>query len=637
MKYNYLQQIESSASFLSTEIFRIYYSRIPKEVDMNAKSTHGSHFYLDNQHDTDNHPETQEPAFIQKPLHLVEPHLNPKDNENQTSFSAENLNPELVDTMLTSRPENNIHPIDNPEIEKKEATTYSDPAEGESANNLSHSQASHNLEITNNTVDSDSALDHNPQMSESDSEVKVSEEETVPIVAPALTSIVLEDDKNEIKFDSPASEVPKEQEDNTATPPEPVKIDHDKIEVEYDSVNPMELDDNPIKVKFDSLVEPVSEEVDKDRSTLVEPAGIADNQTEVKVDSLARIEEERQLEKEALYENTFSLFHKLATPEKDLTSTVEETASAATTQEPESESLNTVTMKAGACLSSEREKSKLSVQQVADKLYLDVNLIKALEADNYEQLPPPIFIRGYIRNYAKLLEIPAEPLLTAYERSGQAAISTPVITPQLTPKKQTNSSDWRFKAVTYTIIITLMMLMALWQYYPTSIPESQETAVNVPEGPAWENFQPLETPPTYPPAIIGTNPASSLNALNPSEETQPAAVTTTSPSEVQPATTEPTATSTEEPPAAPEPQSQSLQVHFKQAVWVHLTDSKGKTFYNRIGKGGEVLSIQEGTPPFYLNVGNEGLQIEYQGTVKNITDYPKQKNKSKTFIIGGNE
>ena len=616
MKYNYLQQIESSASFLSTEIFRIYYSRIPKEVDMNATSTHGSQFYLDNQHDTDNHSEIQEPAFIQKPLHLVEPHLNPKDNENQTNLSAENLNPELVDTMLTSRPENNIHPTDNPEIEKEEVTAYYAPVKGESVNNLSHSQASHNLEITNNT--------------------KVSEEETVSIVAPALTPIALGDDKNEVKFDSLVSEVPKEKEDNTATPLEPVMIDHDKIEVEYDSVNSMEIDENPIKVKFDSVVEPVPEEVDKDRSTLVEPTGIADNQTEVKVDSLARIEEERPLEKEALYENTFSLFHKLATPEKDLTSIVEETASAATTQEPESESLNTVTMKAGACLSSEREKSKLSVQQVADKLYLDVNLIKALEADNYEQLPPPIFIRGYIRNYAKLLEIPADPLLTAYERSGQAAISTPVITPQLAPKKQTNSSDWRFKAVTYTIIITLMMLMALWQYYPTSISEPQET-VNVPEGPAWENFQPLETPPTYPPAIVETNPDSSLNALSPSEEIQPAAVTTTSPSEVQPVTTEPTATTTEEPLAAPEPQSQSLQVHFKQAVWVHLTDSKGKTLYNRIGKGGEVLSIQEGTPPFYLNVGNEGLQIEYQGTVKNITDYPKQKNKSKTFIIGGNE
>ncbi|NJO18183.1 MAG: helix-turn-helix domain-containing protein [Thioploca sp.] len=635
MKYNYLQQIESSASFLSTEIFRIYYSRIPKEVDMNATSTHGSQFYPDNQHDTDNHPETQEPAFIQKPLHLVEPHLNPKDNETQTNLSAENLNPELVDTMLTSRPENNIHPIDNPEIEKKEVTAYYDPTEGESVNNLSHSQASHNLEITNNTVASDSAPDHHPQMSGSDSlvhpgEVKVSEEETVPIVAPALTPIALEDDKNEIKFDSLANEVPKEQEDNIATPPEPVKIDHDKIEVEYDSVNPMEIDDNPIKVKFDSLVEPVPEEVDKDRSTLVEPAGIADNQTE--------IEEERQLEKEALYENTFSLFHKLATPEKDLTSTVEETASAATTPEPELESLNTATMKkAGAYLSSEREKNKLSVQQVADKLYLDVNLIKALEADNYEQLPPPIFIRGYIRNYAKLLEIPAEPLLTAYERSGQAAISTPVITPQLTPKKQTNSSDWRFKAVTYTIIITLMMLMALWQYYPTSISESQETAVNVPEGPAWENFQPLETPPTYPPAITETNPASSLNALSPSEETQPATVTTTSPSEVQPATTEPTATSTEEPPAAPEPQSQSLQIHFKQSVWTRLTDSKGKVLYNQTGKSGEVFSIQEGIPPFYLSVGNEGLQVEYQGTVKNVTAYPKQKNKSKTFIIGGNE
>ncbi|BAP55697.1 hypothetical protein THII_1400 [Thioploca ingrica] len=590
MKYNYLQQIESSANFLSTEIFRIYYSRIPKEVDMNATSIHGSQFYLDNQHNPDNQNETQESALTQKPLHLVEPPLdqNPKDNKDRTNLSAENLNQDPVDTMLTSRQEHNIYSIDNPE---NEVTAYYDPAVGESVN-LSHPQATNNSEIAYNTVSSATKPDHDQPVSESDS--KVPEEETAELV----------------------------------------RIDNDKIEVEYASVNSMGIDDNPIRVKFDSVMEQVAVEekdVDIDRATLVEPVGIADDQTEIKVDSLAHIEEQRQLEKEALYENTFSLFHKLATPEKDLTLTTEETASATAAKEPKVESLDTATMKAGAYLSSEREKNKLSVQQVADKLYLDVNLIKALEADNYEQLPPPIFIRGYIRNYAKLLEIPAEPILTAYERSGQAAISTPVITPQLTPKKQTNSSDWRFKAVTYTIIITLMMLMALWQYYPTSISESQE-AVNAPDAPAWENFQPLETQPTYPPAVVETNPAGSLNAPKPSEETQPAVVATTPTegvSETQPATTEP--------PAAPEPKSQSLQIHFKQSVWTRLTDSKGKVLYNQTGKSGEVFSIQEGTPPFYLSVGNEGLQVEYQGTVKNITAYPKQKNKSKTFIIGGNE
>jgi cytoskeleton protein RodZ len=598
MKYNYFQQIENSASFLSTEIFRIYYSRIPKEVDMNATNTHDSQFYLNHQHDTDNHNETQEPAFIQKPLHLVEPQFdqNLKDNE-KTNLSAENLNQEPVDPMLTSRQEHNIYSIDNLAIEKNEVTAYYGPAVEESVN-LSHPPATNNSEIAYNTVSSATKPAHDQPLSESDS--KVPEEETA----------------------------------------EPVRIGNDKIEVEYDSVNSMEIDDNPIRVKFDSVVvEQVPEEkadVDIDRSTAVESVGIADDQT--KVDSLAHIEEKRQLEKEALYENTFSLFHKLATPEKDLTLTAEETASTTATQEPKVESLETTTMKAGAYLSVEREKSKLSVQQVADKLYLDVNLIKALEADNYEQLPPPIFIRGYIRNYAKLLEIPAEPILTAYERSGQTAISTPVITPQLTPKKQTNSSDWRFKAITYTIIIALMMLMALWQYYPTSVSESQET-VNAPDAPAWENFQPLETPPTYPPAIVETNPAGSLNAPSPSEETQPAVVTTTPSegvSETQPTTTEPTATTTET-PATPEPQPQSLQIHFKQSVWTRLTDSKGKVLYNQTGKSGEVFSIKEGIPPFYLSVGNEGLQVEYQGTVKNVTDYPKQKNKSKTFIIGGNE
>ena len=155
MKYNYLQQIESSASFLNTEIFRIYYSHISKEVDMNATSTHGSQFYLDNQPDTDNPNKTQEPAFIQKPLHLVESvNQNPPDNENWPNSSAENLNPEQVNTMLTSKPEPNRYSTDNQAVEQvvesNDVTAYDQEA-GELVN-LSRPKATDSQEISSNIL-----------------------------------------------------------------------------------------------------------------------------------------------------------------------------------------------------------------------------------------------------------------------------------------------------------------------------------------------------------------------------------------------------------------------------------------------------------------------------------------------------
>ena len=603
MKYNYLQQIESSASFLSTEIFRIYYSRIPKEVDMNATSTHGSQFFLDSQQGTDNHNKTQESVFIHKQLHLVEEpfNQNPQNNENQPNSSAENLNPEQVDTMLTSRQENNRYSDDQPEVEKTIETNdvTSDDQTAKELANLSYPQTTDSQEI------SSSSLASSVSTAAADQPVSVAD----------VLAHSEEMQRSEEKINTWSTSV------------EPMGIDNDK------SVDRWGVDDNQLSMKLDSV---------KETADITSPAAAVESvETVTDQAEVKKEEEQRQAEPEALSEDTFSLFHKLAIPEKDpLLKDKETYSSTAVKEQQQKESLDTSAMKAGAYLRSERERNRLSVQQVADKLYLDVNLIKTLEADNYEQLPPPIFIRGYIRNYAKLLEIPAEPLLAAYEQSGQEKISTPVITPQLTPKKQASSSDWRFKVVTYTIIIALMMLMVLWQYYPTSTSEPQEV-VSVPDGPTWENFQPLETQPSYPSATAETNPASS-NIPQPSDETSVAVVATTTPEEIAetPAeATETTATTTTDLPAATpeEPQSQNLQIHFKQNVWVRLTDSKGKVFYNQTGKSGDVFSIQDGVPPFYLNVGNEGLQIEYQGKTTNISDYPRQKGKRNTFVIGGKE
>lgn len=612
MKYNYLQQIESSASFLNTEIFRIYYSRIPKEVDMNATSTHGSQFYSNNQSDTDNLSKTQEPTFIQKPLHLVEPvNQNSQDNENRPNFSAENLNSEPVDTMFPSRLENNHYSTDDQAvetaIEPNKLATYEQ--ETEEAVNLSYPKVADNQEVSANTLATSS-------FTTPDSDQPVSETDT-------LTR-------------SGEKQHSEESVDIYSTAVEPIEIDNDKINNDK-SVELLEVDDNQFSVKLDSLKETV------DIKIATEPVEtVADQAMGEKLGSLTGTEEEqqRQTETKVLSEDTFSLFHKLATSKEELLLKDKETGSVSTVAEQQQkETLDTSIVKAGNHLRSEREKNRLSIQQVADKLYLDVNLIKNLEADDYEQLPPPIFIRGYIRNYAKLLGIPAEPLLAAYEQSGQEKTSTPAITPQLTPKKQTSSSDWRFKVVTYTIIMVLMILMVLWQYYPTSTSESQEVA-NVPDGPAWE-IQPLETPATYPTAPVEANPAVSSNVPQSSDETSTEVVATTSPEEMaeMPAeATEPTATTTESPATvAAEPQPQNLQIHFKQNVWIRLTDSKGKVFYNQTGKSGEVFSIQDGVPPFYLNVGNEGLQIEYQGKTTNISDYPRQKGKRNTFIIGGKE
>ena len=71
----------------------------------------------------------------------------------------------------------------------------------------------------------------------------------------------------------------------------------------------------------------------------------------------------------------------------------------------------------GRTLRRARERLGLDMKQAADAIHLNEAVIKALEAEDFEQLPSQVFVRGYIRSYAKLLELDAEPLLVAQRQS----------------------------------------------------------------------------------------------------------------------------------------------------------------------------------------------------------------------------
>jgi len=68
----------------------------------------------------------------------------------------------------------------------------------------------------------------------------------------------------------------------------------------------------------------------------------------------------------------------------------------------------------GAELRQLREQQGLKQVQIANNLNLDLEAIDALERDDYSQLPPAIFIQGYIRAYAKILHADPDLLTQRY-------------------------------------------------------------------------------------------------------------------------------------------------------------------------------------------------------------------------------
>jgi cytoskeleton protein RodZ len=270
-----------------------------------------------------------------------------------------------------------------------------------------------------------------------------------------------------------------------------------------------------------------------------------------------------------------------------------------------------------------REENNMSVKQVADSLHLEVRIIETLEKDDYESGIPSIFMKGYIRNYAKLMSIAPEPLIAAFdaatkpkEEDNNSKANSKPSTPksQYKPKKQAKSNDLWPKLVTLAILLTLIIFIALWQFSPPN-----------------EEVIPDENTPKF---------SSSFDTPAPPmvETTQ---TPTTSPEETEAAVEQPMATSQPTPPPVvpvveePKPKDHSIHVNFKARVWMRITDSTGKKLFQGTGKEGESLTF-EGSPPYKVRVGNyNDVDIEYQGNTKDVKDYPKFKNSKKTFIVGG--
>ncbi len=84
---------------------------------------------------------------------------------------------------------------------------------------------------------------------------------------------------------------------------------------------------------------------------------------------------------------------------------------------------------AGARLAQARAERGLSVVDAAGKLRIAPRQIEALEADDYARLPGHTIARGFVRNYARLLQLDAESVLAAFEqhvpKEADARISLP--------------------------------------------------------------------------------------------------------------------------------------------------------------------------------------------------------------------
>ena len=78
-------------------------------------------------------------------------------------------------------------------------------------------------------------------------------------------------------------------------------------------------------------------------------------------------------------------------------------------------------------LAEARQRLGLSQKEAADKLYLTTSFIKHIDAGEFSSLPQPAFIKGYLRTYARMVDLSGDEIVALYDAELQIAEPIPEI------------------------------------------------------------------------------------------------------------------------------------------------------------------------------------------------------------------
>ena len=286
----------------------------------------------------------------------------------------------------------------------------------------------------------------------------------------------------------------------------------------------------------------------------------------------------------------------------------------------------------GQRLSSARRALNLTQEQVAAELRLNISLIKALEEEDYTNLPAQMYIAGYLRNYARLLKIPVEPLLSALDK---AQLESPNLITDATLPRKASQSRLFVKLFVLAVLVVVVAGIVSWLQSQdlatllTKLDEAVQSKANTLPGvptadesitedvsSAAEASEPkVIKEPVAAPVEEVSSPAAAVVEESIVEETtqQESAAPETAPQE-----TSVQETSVQEPAALSKPSpilidGVPLVLSFKEDCWTEVSDSRGKRLAYDLYREGQTKAVT-GIPPFSIFLGNAiAVTIKYNG------------------------
>lgn len=235
---------------------------------------------------------------------------------------------------------------------------------------------------------------------------------------------------------------------------------------------------------------------------------------------------------------------------------------------------------AGEQLRSAREAAGLELADVATRLKMPVRVVRSLEEEDWSRLGAPVFVRGQLRSYARLLGIDAEPVIDAAEVA-------PVAPPQLTPRTFTPPLQ-RFaeQAARRLVYVVMTVAIAIPVWLGLSGRQHQEQVAY--------DAAPLDAP-----AASDRQPASEPRDRGVAEPRPLVASLAPMPQRAAPA----------------------LSLRFEGDSWLQVFDADGKVLEQALVKAGEKRSYDAGEAASVVLGNGAAVEVRTQGKARDLSPY----------------
>ena len=283
----------------------------------------------------------------------------------------------------------------------------------------------------------------------------------------------------------------------------------------------------------------------------------------------------------------------------------------------------------GVTLRDAREAQKLSVEEVALRLRLSEKQINALEADDFSIFGSAIFVRGFIKSYARFLTIDPQPLLDAHLGMYPQEQSQSITYKNVGVNKLVDGGVSKLTALIFGVLLIAALFVwvayKIWTYQsntntadrplPTVSMEQNVTPEPLPEAASPEASAKTETtvteialPKVTETVGLVTKPELKATVDKPIEQTISAATVKPEPVKSEPAKT-----------SAVTNGFVRVKLILSGSSWIGVQDKNGKTVFSKLAKAGTEEYV-DGLPPLKFHIGNaSATQVIFNGETIDLT------------------